>query len=63
MKVYNVKQFSKEVGVHPATTRQWLREGAIKGMQVVPGGHWRIPESEILKMGVSDERRKGTKES
>jgi excisionase family DNA binding protein len=37
--------------VHPETVRRWVREGEISA-EYTPGGHARIPASELIRLGL-----------
>lgn len=46
-----VHEVSERLRLHPATVREWLRTGRLKGVRM--GGTkagWRIPQSEIDRL-------------
>jgi molybdopterin-binding protein len=48
-KVYTPREASQVLGVSYASLKQWIYNGKLKSVQT-PGGHHRIPESEIDRM-------------
>lgn len=47
-----VSEVAKLFAVQPATVRLWLRTDVIKGVKIGGGHYWRIPESEVNRLGV-----------
>lgn len=41
------EEIAKVLRVHPKTVREWLREGALKGLRLK--GLWRVPTTEFEK--------------
>lgn len=49
--MHTVHEVSERLRLHPATVREWLRTGRLKGVRM--GGTkagWRIPQSEIDRL-------------
>lgn len=46
---YRIGQVAEVLGMSIANLRLYLKNGTIKGVRT-PGGHWRIPEREILRL-------------
>jgi excisionase family DNA binding protein len=46
--LYEVEDVAKICHVHPATVRQWLRDGLIKGVRLP--NKWLIPESVLAEL-------------
>ena len=44
-----VSDGSKVLGVKPRTLRRWASKGLVRAFQT-PGGHYRIPRSEITRL-------------
>lgn len=44
-----VREFADRMKVQPETVRNWRRSGRIHGTQL-PGGSWRIPDYELLRL-------------
>ena len=44
-----MKEAYERLRVHPNTLRRWIHEGRIKAVRT-PGGKFRIPEEEVLKI-------------
>lgn len=58
-----VKDVAARLGAHPATIREWLRLGRLKGLRL--GGTkfgWRIPESEVQRLLTGVDSRVDAKE-
>ena len=49
-KLMMVSKASDLLGVHPATIRVWERTGKITGCIRTPGGHRRVPVSEVERL-------------
>ena len=45
---FTVKEFSRRIGVMPATIRQWLNSGELRGTKI--GKTWLIPASELERI-------------
>src|SRR5271167_3623355 len=48
-KVYTPREAAQVLGVSYASLKQWIYSGKLKSVQT-PGGHHRIPESEIDRL-------------
>lgn len=63
-KLYTPREAAQVLGISYASLKQWIYQGRLKSVQT-PGGHHRIPESEIDKLlprvtvsGDPDKRRR-----
>lgn len=58
-KVLSVAEVAIELGVACITVRRWLKAKIIEGFQL-PGGHYRIPTSEVhrIQAGKGEEAEK-----
>lgn len=48
-KMYTTGEVARLLGVDYVTVARWARDGKIKAVRT-PGGHWRIPESEVKRL-------------
>ena len=48
-KHYRIGQVAEALGMTVTNVRTYLRKGTIRGVRT-PGGHWRIPESEVKRI-------------
>jgi putative resolvase len=55
-KVYSIGEFADELGVHPETVKKWCRENQIQYSRT-PGGHRRIPHTELQRLTGKPSRR------
>lgn len=55
-KVYSIGEFADELGVHPETVKKWCREGQLSYSRT-PGGHRRIPHTELQRLTGEPSRR------
>jgi len=46
---YSLGKAAELLGVSKSTIRLWRKQGKIRFARL-PSGHWRIPESEILRL-------------
>ncbi len=46
-RLLTVAEVADHIRVHPATVREWLRKGRLKGSILGDKAGWRIPESEV----------------
>ena len=44
-----VAEFAREFRVTGATVRMWCAQGTLQSFKL-PGGSWRIPESEVARL-------------
>ena len=51
MKNYTIRQASSILGMSVRTTREWIRNGKIRAAKYPGSNIWRIPESEINRIG------------
>lgn len=56
MKLLKLSEFAEINGLHCNTVRSWIRNGTIKYVKT-SGGHYRIPEDEVLNKPVSEKKR------
>jgi len=63
-KLYTPRDAAQVLGISYASLKQWIYQGKLKSIQT-PGGHHRIPESEIDRVmprltvkGASEKRRR-----
>jgi excisionase family DNA binding protein len=54
--VLSVAEVASELGVARITVRRWLKARVIEGFQL-PGGHYRIPASEVHRIQATKERQ------
>lgn len=45
--VRRLAEAAKQIGVHPRTARRYAEDGAFPNARKLPGGSWRIPQSDI----------------
>lgn len=45
-----VREVAELFDVQPATIRQWLADGDIRGVKIGKGHYWRIPKSEVTRL-------------
>lgn len=58
MKNYTIRQTSSMLGMSVRTIREWIRKGKMKAAKYPGSNIWRIPESEISRIGgVVDENK------
>ncbi|MFB6178787.1 MAG: IS607 family transposase [Halorientalis sp.] len=55
-KVYSIGEFADELGVHRETVKKWCREDQIQYSRT-PGGHRRIPHTELQRLTGETSRR------
>lgn len=48
--LHTVSYVAKLFSVTPATVRQWLSEGTLRGQKIGKGYYWRIPASAIVEL-------------
>lgn len=46
-KYYTIEEVSKLLRVSIRTVYRWIKQGHLKAMQIMEGGGYRIPKSEI----------------
>lgn len=51
MKYLTVNEFAEIVGMHPQTVRKQIAEGIIHARQRVPHSPYKIPATEVEKIG------------
>ncbi|PZS10184.1 MAG: DNA-binding protein [Chloroflexi bacterium] len=51
-----VRQVADHMQVHPETVRRWLRDGALRGLNLGGVAGWRIQQAELERF--IDEREK-----
>lgn len=44
-KMLKVRDVAEMFDVQPATIREWLKDGTLRGIKIGGGHYWRIPES------------------
>lgn len=59
-KFYTVPEVAAIFSVQPATIREWLKDGELRGIKIGQGHYWRVPESAIKELA---EKRYGNAES
>lgn len=57
MELLRVPEAARRLSVGRSTLKQWIYEGKVRSIQT-PGGHHRIPASEIARMAEYHGRRK-----
>lgn len=45
-----VPEVARMFGVEPATVREWLKDGTLRGMKIGKGHYWRIPKSAAVEL-------------
>lgn len=45
--VHRLYEVAKQIGVHPRTVRRYADDGEFPNAYRLPGGAWRIPQSDI----------------
>lgn len=60
MKSYTVRQASSVLGMSVRTIREWIKNGKMRAAKYPGSNIWRIPTSEISRIGgVVDENKSG----
>lgn len=57
MKNYTIRQASSMLGMSVRTVREWIRSGKMKAAKYPGSNIWRIPESEIVRIGGVNENK------
>ena len=47
--MFRVGEAAKLLSVHNTTIKRWIQEGKLQAIKL-PGGHYRIPRGEILRI-------------
>jgi excisionase family DNA binding protein len=49
-KLVHLAHVARRMSVSDQTVRNWIAEGKIAGAIRTPGGHWRVPLSEVRRL-------------
>jgi excisionase family DNA binding protein len=49
-KLYKVDEVAKLFDVQPATVREWLKSGELRGIKIGGGHYWRVSESAVHEL-------------
>lgn len=49
-KMMKVSEVAKIFDVEPATVREWLKDGDLRGNKIGKGHYWRVPESAVMEL-------------
>ena len=52
--LYNLPAAAAILSVHPQTLKRWHKQGKITLVEL-PGGHWRVPASEVTRLAAGDD--------
>ena len=52
--LYNLPDAAAILSVHPQTLKRWHKQGKIMLVEL-PGGHWRVPASEVTRLATGVE--------
>ena len=51
--MFKVSEVADMFKVQKATIREWLNNGTLKGVKIGNGHYWRIPASEVDRLGTA----------